>query len=124
MRCQVAPVRSDGADRNPVARLEQFHVAADLIDCAYSLMSKGEVLAGSDCAADRVGVGGADQRCRRLYDGVIGSASGMGFSMKPTKPISFMTKVFIKVANLFLEVGYFRVCYYRLAVPRKSGFFR
>jgi hypothetical protein len=31
----------------------------------------------------------------------LGPASGMGFSIKPTEPISFMTKVFKKIANLF-----------------------
>lgn len=48
-------------------------------------MYKGEGLAGSDCAAERVGVAGADQRCHRLYDGVIGSGFSDGLFHKPTE---------------------------------------
>jgi hypothetical protein len=56
-----APVGGDGADGHAVARLEEAHQVADLLDDADGFVSEGEVGPLTDRAVGRVHVGGTDE---------------------------------------------------------------
>ena len=89
---RVAPIGSDGTDQEAVARIEIGDLAAHLVHHAEGLMADGHVLARADTTADSVGVRGANQLSGGLN---VGPGRGMGLSMKPTCPISFITNAFM-----------------------------